>query len=227
MPPASLITKTDWAMLAALLLITLAWDMGGLDLLWAHDYGTAQGFVLKNAPVLQFWFHDVAQNIGRGLFIMGIILIGLPVGGFRRMRRADRAHMVLSTLLASLLIIVMKRFSSTSCPWSLTAFGGVAPYVGHWQWGVADGGGGHCFPGGHSSTGFSFIAASFWLRRAMPSWSVAMWWLATITGLLLGWVQQIRGAHFLSHTLWAWLLCAAVGLGYFYAVQRARLRRTP
>ena len=34
-------------------------------------------------------------------------------------------------------------------------------------------------------------------------------------GMLLGGVQQLRGAHFLTHTLWtAWIACAVAGLLY-------------
>ena len=30
-------------------------------------------------------------------------------------------------------------------------------------------------------------------------------------GLLLGWAQQLRGAHYLSHTLWSAWICWATG----------------
>ena len=38
------------------------------------------------------------------------------------------------------------------------------------------------------------------------------WWLAgvCVTGLLFGWAQLARGAHFASHTLWSAWLCWAV-----------------
>jgi membrane-associated PAP2 superfamily phosphatase len=31
--------------------------------------------------------------------------------------------------------------------------------------------------------------------------------LAVLVGLGLGWVQQMRGAHFMSHTLWSGWVC--------------------
>jgi membrane-associated PAP2 superfamily phosphatase len=42
---------------------------------------------------------------------------------------------------------------------------------------------------------------------------VARRWLiaALAAGLLLGLVQQLRGAHYLSHTLWTAWICWAVG----------------
>src|SRR6218665_451834 len=42
---------------------------------------------------------------------------------------------------------------------------------------------------------------------------VARWWLAgaLLAGLVLGGAQQLRGAHFMSHTLWTGWLCWSTG----------------
>ena len=41
---------------------------------------------------------------------------------------------------------------------------------------------------------------------------------ALLFGLGVGWVQQLRGAHFLTHTLWSgWIACALVLLNYSLA----------
>jgi membrane-associated PAP2 superfamily phosphatase len=214
--------RTDWAVFAMLLLATLAWDITGLDLALAHWYGAAQGFALRNDGLLQYWFHDVAQNMARAIFLGCVLMIAWPLGVFRHLTRADRVHLVLATLIATLLVVAAKQLSKTSCPWSLAEFGGIARYVSHWQWGEADGGGGRCFPGGHSSAGFAFVGAAFWLRTVAPRLGVSVWLSAGAAGLTLGWVQQMRGAHFFSHTLWAWVMCCGAGAGYFYAVQAWR-----
>jgi hypothetical protein len=75
----------------------------------------------------------------------------------------------------------------------------------------ADGGGGHCFPAGHASTGFAFMAAFFGLQQSAPR--AALKWLgwAVLVGFILGISQQVRGAHFMSHTLWTSWLCWTVG----------------
>ncbi len=219
--------KIDLILFVSICLTTLAWDVSGLDIAWAKWYGNAQGFVLRNDVVLQFWFHDVAQNSARVLFVFCVAMVFLPLGPFKRLFKVDRVHLVLATLLASLLVVAVKQMSKTSCPWSLAEFGGAASYVGHWQWGMSDGGGGRCFPGGHASSGFAFVAAAFWLRLASNSLSTVVWIGASLTGLVLGFVQQMRGAHFFSHTLWSWLLCCAVGMIYFYTVQAVRARKNP
>jgi membrane-associated PAP2 superfamily phosphatase len=73
-----------------------------------------------------------------------------------------------------------------------------------------DGGPGRCFPSGHASTFFSFLPV-FWLLRRYRV-QRAWWFLAAlcVLGLMLSWVQVLRGAHYPSHILWtAWLCWAA------------------
>ncbi len=109
-------------------------------------------------------------------------------------------------------------------PWDLAEFGGVAHYVSHWIWGVRDGGPGHCFPAGHASAGFGYVAGWFVLRRAVPRLATG-WLLASLVlGCALGLSQQVRGAHYMSHTLWTAWFCWALGLLVDEAVQRWRSR---
>jgi membrane-associated PAP2 superfamily phosphatase len=74
-----------------------------------------------------------------------------------------------------------------------------------------DGGGGHCFPAGHASTGFAFIAVYFGLRQAGVLAARKYLLMAVLAGFVLGLSQQMRGAHFMSHTLWTAWLCWTVG----------------
>lgn len=123
----------------------------------------------------------------------------------------ERLQMAISALLALAAVSVGKNLSTTSCPWDLAEFGGVARYASHWALGVVDGGGGRCFPAGHASAGFAFVGGYFALRHKAPA--AARWWLAAavLAGLVLGGAQQVRGAHFMSHTLWTGWLCWTVG----------------
>jgi len=105
----------------------------------------------------------------------------------------------------------LKSLSATSCPWDLAEFGGVARYASHWALGMVDGGGGRCFPAGHASAGFAFVGGYFALRRRQPR-AARLWLAASLAaGLVLGGAQQVRGAHFMSHTLWTGWLCWTTG----------------
>jgi hypothetical protein len=128
-------------------------------------------------------------------------------------------------VLASVIAVsILKNLSQTSCPWDLQEFGGVARYVSHWSWGVNDGGPGGCFPAGHASAAFAYVGGYFVLRRVSPR--VAAVWLcvAVVAGLVLGVAQQLRGAHYMSHTLWTAWVCWAVGFAIELAVTRRGAR---
>jgi membrane-associated PAP2 superfamily phosphatase len=123
-------------------LCTAALSWAGLGCNWlglrlGRWYGTVQGFALRNDSMLQLWFQDVARNAARGLFIVCLVMVFWPVWIFKGLSRADRVHWVLSTLLATLAVVLAKQLSQSSCPWSLSEFVGTAPFVSHWQWGMA------------------------------------------------------------------------------------------
>jgi len=123
-------------------------------------------------------------------------------------------------LAALVVVVVLKGISRTSCPWDLEVFGGAARYLSHWAWGQLDGGPGGCFPAGHASTGFAFVAAHFWLKPTHPSLARRWMWVALATGALLGISQQMRGAHFMSHTLWTVWLCWSLGAVLWHLTHR-------
>ena len=190
----------------------LCWDASGADLALAHLFGTPMGFPLR----YQWFLVDVMHQGARlaGWAFMGLLLVAIwwPPGLLRRLRKAERVQLV-ATVLASLAAVsLLKQASHTSCPWDQQAFGGIASYVSHWDWGVRDGGPGGCFPAGHASAAFACLGGYFVFRRRSPA--IARRWLAAVMvlGLALGMAQQMRGAHYMSHTLWTAWLCWVVAL---------------
>ncbi|MBY0463918.1 MAG: phosphatase PAP2 family protein [Burkholderiales bacterium] len=210
-PPA----RHRWHRLAAVgavLPLLLLWDASGLDLPLARWFGNADGFPLQYHPFLKEWLHEGARQMG--WVVLALLCIGIrwPVGALKQLRRRERVWMVGTILLSLLVVVAIKGVSRTSCPWDLTEFGGTAQYVSNWAWGVRDGGGGHCFPAGHASTAFAFMSLAVWLRAVSPRAGAWAWAAVLAMGLLLGWAQQVRGAHFFSHTLWTAWLCWAVAV---------------
>ena len=121
--------------------------------------------------------------------------------------RGERWRWIGVMLLCVVAVPAIKRFSATSCPWDLAEFGGVARYVSHWRLGLADGGGGHCFPSGHAVAAFAFFGLYF-LWRDHDAQRARAWLAAVVVvGLLFGTAQLARGAHYPSHTLWSAWLC--------------------
>ncbi|MGB3879360.1 MAG: phosphatase PAP2 family protein [Diaphorobacter nitroreducens] len=201
-----------YAVTLLLFLLLVLWDASGLDLPLARLFGGAQGFAWRDHHTFALLTHEGPRYASGALLAALAVGVWRPWGFLRVMAPAQRAQLVLSVIGAMLAVSVFKRLNTTSCPWDLAEFGGVAQYISHWVWGVRDLGPGHCFPAGHASAAFGFVAGWFVLRRAAPN--VARLWLpgALMAGLALGWAQQMRGAHFMSHTLWSAWSCWTVGL---------------
>ncbi len=212
-----------WTLLTLLLL--LAWDATGLDLALAHLAGTPTGFPWRNNGFLVHVMHEGARSLSWLLLVALFAAMRWPVGVLRRLRMGERAQLAFSVLAGVLVVSLVKQASATSCPWDLKAFGGVADYVSHWAWGLRDGGPGGCFPAGHASAGFAYVAGWFVLRRV--SLSAARAWLccALAAGLLLGLAQQQRGAHYMSHTLWTAWLCWTTGFAMDALLRLRSIRR--
>lgn len=222
--PRSLLSSPTLRWTAGSLLFLLAWDASGLDLVLAHWFGTAQGFALRDHWLFTTVLHEGARRLS-WLLVVGLSLaVWWPVGVLRQLDRWQRLQLVVSILLGLALVVAIKRISSTSCPWDLAEFGGLARYVSHWRFGLVDGGGAHCFPAGHASAGFAFVGGYFVLRDRAPR--AARIWLAAAlaAGLVLGVSQQMRGAHFMSHTLWTAWLCWTVAWACHSLVTTWRLR---
>lgn len=217
--PRSLLLTT-----ALFLLVLLAWDAAGQDLAIARWFGGTGGFPLREQWFLVQVLHEGGRRAGWLLVLLLALSVWWPWGLLRRVDTLARLQMALSALLALAAVSLGKRLSTTSCPWDLAEFGGVARYASHWALGVLDGGGGHCFPAGHASAGFAFVGGYFALRRGAPR--AARWWLAAsvLAGLALGGAQQVRGAHFTSHTLWTGWICWAIGWLCDAAVAALRAR---
>jgi membrane-associated PAP2 superfamily phosphatase len=148
--------------------------------------------------------------VGWALIIGLALAIRWPVGVLRHLSKSERIAMLLGILASVLSISTLKQLNHTSCPWDLAEFGGMANYVSHWVLTVRDGGPGQCFPGGHASTGFALFAGYFALHKKAPRAAHAWLVAALVAGFGLGWVQQIRGAHYFSHNLWTAWICWTV-----------------
>ena len=197
-----------WTVCSFLLL--LLWDYSGLDLATAQWFGSASGFKLESHWLWRGVLHDDIRLAPWG--VQGVLLLAVawPFGAFERLEFARRLQLALTTLLALLVVSAIKLHSHTSCPWDLQQFGGVAIHVSHWAWGTPDGGTGGCFPAGHASAGFAFFGGFFAFRHAAPKTAWRWFAGALLAGCILGLAQQIRGAHFMSHTLWTAWFCWTV-----------------
>lgn len=105
----------------------------------------------------------------------------------------------------------LKAVTNRHCPWSIDEFGGFAPYVGLLYPAPADLARGVCFPAGHASAGFAWLAwvPALWLTRPRAARRILAG--ALFAGVAMGAARIMQGAHFASHVFWsawlAWSVC--------------------
>jgi membrane-associated PAP2 superfamily phosphatase len=218
-------TRTFISTLALFVLFTL-WDLASLDLRLAHWFGNTSGFALRDHWLWSKVLHEGARRVAWALQLLLLLSVWWPFGVLRSLTRRQRVHMFVAAMLCVMTVSVFKGMNATSCPWELAEFGGKAIYVSHWNWGVFDGGTGRCFPAGHASAAFCFLPGYFWLREKTPR-AARIWLTATlVAGFTIGLAQQVRGAHYLSHTLWTGWICWIIS-ALSHGLLEGRKQRAP
>jgi membrane-associated PAP2 superfamily phosphatase len=184
--------------------------------------------------VSQHFFDPVANNFpmekNRTLFFLGhtvlkkitvvgwILCIPLAIAStwvqrLRPWRGALWTFVVMAGATAQL-VQSLKGASVHACPYDLAMYGGKEMWFPLFDAVANVVHKGQCWPGGHASAGFGIIAGYFALRTQQPRW--ARWALITglVLGSVMGAVQVVRGAHFISHNLWSlwltWAMCFAI-----------------
>jgi membrane-associated PAP2 superfamily phosphatase len=224
-PSQPSLARRDLAMVVVGLALLLAWDASGLDLRIDGWFGNASGFPWRHHWLAEGLLHEGGRRLAM-LLTAGLLLgIWWPLGGVAaRLPRSQRAWWLATTLACMALVPLIKHASLSSCPWDLQVFGGHAGWVSHWAWGVADGGPGHCFPSGHASAAFAFLAGYFALRAEAPGAARAWLVAVLVLGALYAGAQLVRGAHHLSHSAWTAWICWSLTAASHHAW---RLRQSP
>jgi membrane-associated PAP2 superfamily phosphatase len=188
-----------------------------LDLMLADAvYDTATGaFPWRHAWLTDTFSHVILKGLLTLAAAWFILAAGFDLWRPRPGRDAlDRLRLRvvgLSAVLVPLVISMLKQASVAHCPWDLARYGGDQPYLRLFDALPLGVPAGHCLPAGHASTALWLVALCvYWLpSRPVVARRVAA--LALLLGGLVGWMQQLRGAHFLTHTLWStWIACAVV-----------------
>jgi membrane-associated PAP2 superfamily phosphatase len=115
---------------------------------------------------------------------------------------------------SSLIVVLLKELLAVSCPWEFNVYGGRLPYQDIAQQLFSRNGSG-CFPAGHASAGYAWIGLYFFMLQSRWRWLTLA--SALSAGILFGFVQQLRGAHFISHDLATVTICWFYSLGLYLA----------
>lgn len=209
----------------ALVLIANAWLVGGGGDFWFADLLyrlEGNHWALQHA-----WLtNQLIHGAGKWLSQLGALCVLIATLRAWRVPAHPRRWAWLA-LLSSLavstgLVSLFKHLTRMDCPWDLARYGGHRTFYGllESRHGLPASG---CFPAGHASAGYAWLALYFFALAVAPRWRWPAFAVALASGLVFGLSQQLRGAHFLSHDLWSLALCWSVPLLLFRLLPRADL----
>lgn len=216
-----------WWPLAVFVVAIVAIESYALDWHIARALYDWQGYrwLLKHWFVTETLIHRVGRNASivawLGIVVAWIVAMRRPVDAARR---APLGYLALSMLLSTLAVSWIKSWSNMDCPWDIDGLGGVRPYLTLFELRSTSLPRASCFPAGHASGGYAWMALYFFFAMTRPQWRLRGLAVGLAAGLLFGIGQQLRGAHFLSHDLWTAAICWFVALG-LYAVFVSREER--
>lgn len=186
------------------------WDLALADVLYRLE---GDHWALKK----HFLTATVVHEYGRHLIqLLVFVTVGLIIRDWRLGRKRQLAagcYLFACFAITTLTVSLLRHLTHVSCPWDLLRYGGDVPYVSIFARLPPGTEAGACFPAGHASGGYVWVALYYYFRVVSPRYR----WYGLAFGLILGLsfdiAQQLRGAHFVSHGLWtlgiAW--CVATG----------------
>jgi len=213
-----------WLPKETVLLLWGLWVIAAISIVWLANATTADltladrqfdflnhQFPLKHDFFYETIMHTYAKHALTALWLGLFILAYAPEKPLGYHLSPDTRYqlrwIVLLALLNAIVISCLKHQMPHACPWDATRYGGDITWVPTFTVHSAAEAG-HCFPAGHVTSGVWLSALCLlWLPQA-PRKALYMAIAGLSIGLILGWAQQMRGAHFLSHTLTSlWLMC--------------------
>ena len=205
------------ALLATALLILWIGRATDLDLIWADALYDAHAgaFPWRHAWLTETFNHTILKSVltlAAAWFIATAAWdVFRPRDGVDALGRLRLRVVGASSLLVPLVISMLKQASVAHCPWDLARYGGTQPYLRMFDALPLGVPAGHCLPAGHASSALWLVSLCVYWLPGRPQGARRVALAALLFGGLVGWMQQLRGAHFMTHTLWSiWLACAVV-----------------
>lgn len=214
--------RAFWPLLLLLGVVVVGFEFTDLDLAVQdrlYDFQAGRWRVDRDDPGLRAVFYDGPKVL---LIAFGVSALALAAGPARWRERwglagADgRRHLLV--LLATLatgpaLVGWGKTVTNVFCPSEVRRYGGDVPYVtlcGGYPADDQPARKGHCFPAGHASGGFALVALAGVARSRRGRFLGLA--AGGVVGGIMGGYQMLKGAHYLSHTLFTLMVIAWIFL---------------
>lgn len=203
--------------LFALAMVSIVIVTGDVDRMFADYFYALQGnsWAWKNSFTAEVIFHKGGRNLSLLLALISLTL--LITACFHKpfaVHKKPLLYLFLAAAGGSLLISLLKHSLAVSCPWEFDRYGGDLVYSTVIEQLFLRNGEG-CFPAGQASAGYAWICCYFFGLHYQSKWRWAGLAIPLVVGIVLGFAQQIRGAHFISHDVWTLATCWFYSLGLF------------
>lgn len=156
------------------------------------------------------------------LYFFGVWLASFRYTTLVFLRRAY-CYVWVAMICAGSCVTLLKRITNVDCPWALALFDGTYPYVRLLEDRPDYLPLSECFPSAHAAAGFAFLSLYFLWRDYHRFWAYTGLGIGLLLGFLYGYGQQARGAHFVSHDIWAAAVCWFVCLFVYKCIFKGRL----
>jgi len=183
-----------------------------------------------------WWTTHVIHRGGKNLSTLAGVLVMLALlracldTRWKALRR-PLLYLLLAVGLSTGMVALLKSMTQMDCPWGLQRYGGLRPFIGLFESRPELLGRAACFPAGHASAGYGWVALYFFALQVRPRWRWVALATAVATGLAFGFSQQLRGAHFLSHDVWSlavsWTVAVLLYLLMFPPATASTLKEDP
>lgn len=216
----------DWKKLASslflsmlvLLILSYLIEFFEFDRLLADQFYQLQG---NRWAFKDFWITEtVIHKGGKYLSIAGALVVLIAwmfsshISVLHQWQKRLR-FLFVATVLGTIVVSFGKIVSHISCPWDFSRYGGTLEYISLSNQLLVRNGS-QCFPAGHASAGYAWIALYFVGLYSRSVWRWLAFSIPFLIGLLFGFSQQLRGAHFISHDLWTFGICWMVSLTCYH-----------
>ena len=201
---------------------------GGNQLIADRLYALEGGrWLLKDHVITSTLIHHGGKYLSMSMWLAVLVAWSLV-----RARPALAAwqrpllYLWLATLLATVLVSSLQSLTAIDCPWDMQGYGGLRPYLGLFDARPAAMRDSGCFPAGHASAGYCWVALYFFLGNIAPRWRRHGLAFGLLLGLVFGLSQQLRGAHFASHDVATLLVCWLGALSLQIAMRVRQVARS-
>ena len=163
---------------------------------------------LNQLVIAALLLHFAVQTIRQKLQLQRFSSMPVTASRWTPARQQAHGRLLMSLALSLTGVAILKHSLPMDCPWDLQPFGGDQTFIGLFSSWPANRAPNACFPAGHASIGYAWLGLYFFCLQLYPLLARPALLFSLLLGVSLGLVQQLRGAHFISHDIasaaWCW-----------------------